>query len=108
MHLSVPRNGGARAWGAVSGEFERRLAEQERLAVIAPRIESETRRGRDYVRVTISMTANAPDVAQALTAAWSAFRKAASDDTAGWDMTSAAADIRPEEPLTYEQRRQGT
>jgi len=59
--------------------------------VIAPRIEAETRRGRDYVRVTISMTASAPDVAQALTAAWWAFRKAASEDTAGWDMASAVA-----------------
>ena len=100
VRLSVPRNGGWRAWGAVSGEFERRLAEQESPALIAPRIESETRRGRDYVRVTISMTASAPDVARALTAAWWAFQKAASDDTAGWDMTSAAAEIRPEEPLT--------
>ena len=99
VRLSVPRNGGWRTWGAVSSEFERRLAEQESPAVIAPRIESETRRGRDYVRVTISMTASAPDVARALTAAWWAFRKAASDDTAGWDLTSAAAEIRPEEPL---------
>jgi len=100
VRLSVPRNGGWRAWGAVSSEFERRLAEQESPALIAPRIESETRRGRDYVRVTISMTASAPDVARALTAAWWALRKAASDDTAGGDMTSAAAEIRPEEPLT--------
>ncbi len=95
VRLSVPRNGGWRAWGAVSGEFERRLAEQESPAVIAPRIESETGRGRDYVRVTISMTASAPDVARALTAARWAFRKAASNDTAGWDMTSATAEVRP-------------
>jgi hypothetical protein len=53
VRLSVPRNGGWRAWGVVSGEFERRLAGQESPAVITPRIESETRRGRDYVRVTI-------------------------------------------------------
>jgi hypothetical protein len=104
VRLSVPRNGGWRAWGAVSGEFERRLAEQESPAVIAPRIESEIRRGRDYVRVNISMTASAADVARALTAAWWAFRKAASDDTAGWDMTGAAAEIRPDEPLTWRAR----
>jgi hypothetical protein len=36
VRLSVPRNGGWRAWGAVSGDFERRLAEQESLAVIVP------------------------------------------------------------------------
>jgi hypothetical protein len=52
VRLSVPRNGGWRAWGAVSGEFERRLAKQESPAVIALHIVSETRRGRDYVRVT--------------------------------------------------------
>ena len=100
VRLSVPRPGGLRAWGAVSGDFERRLAGQEGPAVTAPRIESETRRGRDYVRVTISMTASAPDAAQALTAAWRVFRRAAGDDTAGWDLPGAAAEVRPEEPLT--------
>ena len=84
VRLSVPRNGGWRAWGAVSGDFERRLAEQESPAVIVPHIESETRRGRDYVRITVSVEVSAPDVAQALTAPWSVFRQAASDDTAGW------------------------
>ena len=100
VRLSVPRIGGVRAWGAVSGEFERRLAGQESPAVTAPRIESETRRGRDYVRVTILMTASAPDVAQALTAVWRAFRRAVGDDTAGWDMASTTAEVRPEQPLT--------
>jgi hypothetical protein len=42
VRLSVPRNGGLRAWGAVSGGFERRLAAEESPAVTAPRIESET------------------------------------------------------------------
>src|SRR5260370_20125758 len=96
VHLSVPRTGGVRAWGAVSGDFERRLAGQESAAVIAPHIESETRRGRDYVRVTVVITVSAPDVAQALTAAWRAFRKAAGDDAAGWDMASATAEIVPQ------------
>ena len=32
-------------------------------AVIGPRVDSEVRRGRDYVRVVIVMTAAAPDVA---------------------------------------------
>ena len=102
VRLSVPRRGGWRAWGAVSGEFERRLAGQESPVVISPRIESETRRGKDYVRVTISMTARVPDVAQALTAAWWAFQKAVGDDTAGWDMVGVAAQVRPGEALTAE------
>jgi hypothetical protein len=86
--------------GAVSGDFERRLAEQESPAVIVPHIESEARRGRDYVRITVSVEVSAPDVTQALTAPWSVFRQAASDDTAGWDLSSATAEVRPEGPLT--------
>jgi len=100
VRLSVPRNGGLRAWGAVSGDFERRLAAEESPGVIDAQIDSEVRRGRDYVRVTISMTASAPDVAQALTAAWRVFRSAAGDDTAGWDLPHATAEVRPEQPLT--------
>jgi hypothetical protein len=96
VRLSIPRTGGMRAWGPVSGRFERRLAEQESLAVAGAHIESETRRGRDYVRVTIAVTVSAPDVAQALAAAWWVFRKAASDDAAGWDMAGATAEVRPE------------
>ena len=47
------------------------------------------------------LTAPASEVARALTAAWWAFRKAASDDTAGWEMARATAEVRPEEPLTW-------
>jgi hypothetical protein len=98
VRLSIPRRGGWRAWGAASGNFERRLTEQETAAVIAPHIEGETRRGREYVRVTVVMTIGAPDIAQALSAAWLVFRKAAGSDTAGWDMASATAEVPPEEP----------
>jgi hypothetical protein len=101
VRLSVPRIGGWHAWGAVSGEFERRLAGQASRTVTSARLESESRRGRDYVRVTVSMTVEAADVAQAMAAAWRVFRKAAGDDIAGWDMPGAAAEIRPAEPLTY-------
>jgi hypothetical protein len=50
--------------------------EQEGGAVIAARVESQVRRGRDYVRVVIVIMAAAADVAEALDAAWWAFRKA--------------------------------
>ncbi len=95
VRLSVSRRGGWRQWGPVSGGFEKRLAAQESPTVTGPRIESETRRGRDFVRVTIAVTVTAPNVAEALTAAWWAFRKAASDDSPGWDLAGAAAEIRP-------------
>jgi hypothetical protein len=96
VRLSVPRSGGWRAWGQVSGRFERRLGEQQSAAVADAHIESETRRGRDYVRVTISIAVRAPDVAHALATAWWVFRKAASDDAAGWDMAAATAEVQPE------------
>ena len=80
MRLSVPRKDGWRQWGAVRGEFGRKLAGQQGPAVIGPDIDSEVRRGRDHVRVVIVMTVGAADVAGALAAAWQAFRKAAGDD----------------------------
>jgi hypothetical protein len=95
VRLSVPRVGGWRAWGAVPGGFERGLARQHSRAVTEVHIVSETRRGRDYVRVIIASTVDAPDVARALSAAWRAFQRAASDDPAGWDMASATAEVRP-------------
>ena len=64
-------------------------------AVIDAHVESRTRRGRDYVRVTIALTADSPGVAWALATAWWAFVKADSDDPAGWDMASATAEVRP-------------
>jgi hypothetical protein len=95
VRLSVPRRGGWRAWGAVRGEFERRLAEQG-TAAVAARVDSEVRRGRDYVRVVIVMTVDAADVAEALDMAWWAFQKAAGEDLAGWALAEAEAEVRPE------------
>jgi hypothetical protein len=42
------------------------------------------------------MTIASADVAGALVTAWQAFRDAASDDPRGWDLASAAAEVRPE------------
>jgi hypothetical protein len=96
VRITVPRLGGWREWGDSRGDFEQRLADQQSPAVAAAEIESETRRGRDYVRVTITAAVDAADVAAALTVAWGAFRQAAGDDAAGWDMTAASAEIRPD------------
>lgn len=51
--------------GAARAGFEERLAAQEGPALVAAEIESETRRGRDYVRVTITGAVDAADVAEA-------------------------------------------
>jgi hypothetical protein len=96
VRLSITRRGGWRAWAQTSGNFERSLAELAGKTVINPHIDAESRRGRDYVRVTLAMTVAAADVAEALGSAWRTFQQAARDDTHGWDMTSAAAEVRPE------------
>jgi hypothetical protein len=98
VRLAVPRPGGWLQWAPVRGRFEERLAAQESPAVIGPHIDGEIRRGRDYVKVKVTVCAmvTAPDVAQALTAALWAFRKAAGDDPAGWDMAGATAEVQPE------------
>jgi len=95
VRLSVPRVGGWRAWGAVRGEFDRRLGEQEGATVIAARIDSEVRRGRDYVRVVIAITVSADDVAEALDTAWRVFLNASDDNAPGWDTAGASAEVRP-------------
>jgi hypothetical protein len=99
VRLTVPRNGGWRAWGAVRSEFERRLAAQDSEAIAGAHVESETRRGKDFVSLNIALTVSTPDVAQALTTAWRVFRTAAGDDLLGWDTARAAAEIRPESRL---------
>jgi hypothetical protein len=96
VQLSITRGVGWYAWGPISGDFERSLAAQAGSAVLQPRVDGETRRGRDHVRVTVAMTIASADVAGALTEAWQAFGEAARDDPGGWDLPSAAAEVRPE------------
>jgi hypothetical protein len=96
VRLTVARRGGVIQWLRASGDFERRLAEQQDPPVADAHIDSETRRGRDYVAVRILMTVEAADVAGALTAAWDAFQQAVGDDLAGWDLASAKAEVAPE------------
>ena len=95
VRLSVPRVGGWRAWGTIRDEFGRQLAEQESAAIVL-HVDSEIRRGRDYVRVVILAAVDADDVAEALDLAWLAFQKAAGEDLAGWNLASAEAEVRPE------------
>ncbi len=106
VRLEIPRTGGRREWGAAAGAFEQRLEAQASATVRGPRIESEMRRGRDYVRVAMSVTVDAPDIAQAAAVAWSVVQQAAAADVSAWDMAGASAEIRPaERALT--RRRQG-
>ena len=92
--LEIPRTGGMWEWGTAVAGFEHRLAAQESPPVITARVESEARRGRDYVRIRIAITVDAADIGQAAVAAWKAFREAAGEDAAAWDMAGASAEIR--------------
>lgn len=87
---------GWRAWNAVAAAFEQRLAAQASPAVHEPRLESETRRGSDLVRVRIAMTVRAVDPGQAAVIAWDVFKVAVGEDAAMWDLDAASAEIRPE------------
>ena len=97
VRLEVPRTGGMRAWGAVAGAFEQRFAAQAGPVVKEARPHSETRRGRDMVRISMLITVTASDVGQAAVIAWDVFKVAAGEDAAAWDMARAFAEIRPEE-----------
>ena len=98
-NASPPARGAGRHYlalaAAASDAFERGLAQQESTVVIAPQVEGETRRGRDYVRVAVVMTVAVTGVGEALTLAWRGFCQAAASDLAGWDLDAAAAEVRP-------------
>lgn len=93
--IEVPRTGSVRAWGAVAGDFERWLAEQVSPLVSEARVESETRRGPDSVRVRVAVTTRAANVGHAAVIAWDVFRTAAGEDIAAWDIAAASAEIQP-------------
>ncbi len=80
VRLEIARTGGWREWGAAAGAFEHGLEAQASATVTEPRIESEMRRGRNYVRVAMSVTVDAPDIAQAAVVAWSIVQQAAALD----------------------------
>ena len=50
--------------------------------------------------MTVALTVAATEVADALAIAWDAFRSAARDDLAGWELSAATAQVQPEPPLT--------
>jgi hypothetical protein len=95
VRISVPRRGGWRGWLPGSGRFEQRLAGQESGTVISAEVETETRRGRDYVCINVLVVVVAAHVAEALGTAWLVFERAISDDPAGWDLAAATAEVKP-------------
>jgi hypothetical protein len=51
------------------------------------------------VRATVALAVTAADVADALAIAWETFTDAVADNLTGWEVTAAAAEVRPEPPL---------
>jgi hypothetical protein len=94
VSVDVPRSRGLRAWNTAAAPFEEWLAAQVKPPVLGAQIDTETRRGRDYVAVRVTVMVEAVDVAQAVALAWEVFRSAAGE-VGGWDMAAAAAEVRP-------------
>lgn len=93
VRVEIPRLSGTRGWSAAAAAFEQGLAAQASLLVTDRQIELVTRQRRDYVRV--SVTVEAAHVAEAAVVVWALLQQAAGEDTAGWDLAGASAEIRP-------------
>ncbi len=94
MSIDVPRAGGWRAWNTAAERFERALTAQVSPPVLDAQIDSETRHGLDYVRIRVAVSVRAADVAEAVGAAWGAFREAAGE-VGAWDLAAARAEAHP-------------
>jgi len=94
VSIDVPRAGGWRAWNTAAERFELRLTAQVRPPVLDARVDSETRQGRDHVRIRVTVDVAAADVAEAVGAAWGAFQEAAGP-VGGWDLAAARAEVHP-------------
>jgi hypothetical protein len=94
VSIDVPRAGGWRAWNTAAERFEQQLTAQVGPPVLDAQIDSETRQGRDYVRIRVTVDVAAADVAGAVGAAWGVFEEAAGA-VGGWDLAAARAEVHP-------------
>ena len=93
VRVESPRISGTRGWSAAATAFEQGLAAQASLLVTERQTELVTRQRQDFVRV--SVTVEAAHVAEAAVVAWALLQLAAGEDTGGWDLAGASAEIRP-------------
>ena len=93
VRVEIPRISGTRGWSAAATAFEQGLAAQASLLVTERQIELVTRQRQDFVRV--SVTVEAAHVAEAAVVTWALLQLAAGEDTGGWDLAGASAEIRP-------------
>lgn len=96
VRVQIPHISGMGGWSAAATAFQQGLEAQSSLLVTERQIDFVTRERRDYVRV--SVTVEAAHVAEAAVIMWAVLQQAAGEDTAGWDMAGASAEIRPARP----------
>ena len=93
VRVEIPHTSGTSEWSAAATAFQQGLAAQPSLLVTERQIEFLTRQRRDYVR--ISVTVEAAHAAEAAVITWAVLQQAMGEDSAGWDMAAASAEIRP-------------
>ena len=96
VRVEIAHVSGTSDWSAAATAFQQGLADQPSLLVTERYMEFLTRERRDYVR--ISVTVEAAHVAEAAVITWAVLQQAMGEDTAGWDMAGASAEIRPARP----------
>jgi hypothetical protein len=96
VRVEIAHVSGTSDWSAAATAFQQGLADQPSLLVTERYMEFLTRERRDYVR--ISVTVEAAHVAEAAVITWAVLQQAMGEDTAGWDLAGASAEIRPARP----------
>jgi hypothetical protein len=93
VRVEIPHISGTSEWRAAATAFQEGLAAQPSLLVTQRQIEFLTRQRRDYVRV--SVTVEAAHMAEAAVITWAVLQQAMGEDSAGWDLAEASAEIKP-------------
>jgi hypothetical protein len=93
VRVEIAHISGTSEWSAAATAFREGLAGQPSLLVTERQIEFLTRQRRDYVR--ISVTVEAAHAAEAAVITWAVLQQAMGQDSAGWDVAGASAEIRP-------------
>jgi hypothetical protein len=93
VRVEIAHISGAGEWSAAATALQQGLAEQPSLLVTERQIEFVTRQRQDYVR--ISATVEAAHIAEAAVIMWAVLQHAMGENSTGWDVAAASAEIRP-------------
>jgi hypothetical protein len=93
VRVEIPHVSGTSEWSAAATAFQQELAEHPSLLVTERQVDFLTRQRRDYVR--ISVTVEAAHAAEAAVITWAVLQHVMGEDSAGWDMAAASAEIHP-------------